>query len=65
MDNGEHATTFDMSKFWNKLPGHDCNDKGSTSLAKLLNRAGGHSNSSDMLPELQDLLHSKGAKQNC
>ena len=62
MDNGEHATTFDMSEIWDRLQGPDCNDNGPTSLAKLLNWARGHSNSSDMFFGLQDQLLPKDAR---
>lgn len=37
MGNGEHATTLDLSEICDRLKGPDCNDRGSTSLAKLLN----------------------------
>ncbi|CAN7032306.1 unnamed protein product [Brassica oleracea var. botrytis] len=46
MSNGEYDTTFDLSEIWDRLQRPDRNDNGPTSLAKLLNRAGSHSNSS-------------------
>ena len=45
MGNGEHATAFNMLEICDRLQGHDCNYNGPPSLAKLLNWAGGHSNS--------------------
>ena len=48
MGNGKHDSTFDMSEVWDGLQGPDCNGSGSTSLAKLLNWAGDHSNSQKM-----------------
>ena len=46
MSNGEYDTTFDLSEIWDRLQRPDRNDNGPTSLAKLLNIAGSHSNSS-------------------
>uniref|UniRef100_A0A0D2ZS15 Uncharacterized protein n=1 Tax=Brassica oleracea var. oleracea TaxID=109376 RepID=A0A0D2ZS15_BRAOL len=37
VDNGEYATTLDLSEVWNGLQGSDCNDRTTTSLAQLLN----------------------------
>ncbi|KAL0646748.1 hypothetical protein Bca4012_045039 [Brassica carinata] len=46
MSNGEYDTTFDLSEICDRLQRPDRNDNGPTSLVKLLNRAGSHSNSS-------------------
>ena len=64
MGNGEYATTLDMLEIWDGLQKPDCNDSGSTSVAKFLNRAGGHSNSRDMLSGLQNQLLPNDAKGN-
>ena len=65
MGNGEHATTLDMSEIWDGLQEPDCNGSGSTSMAKFLNRAGGHSTSQDVYSGLQNRVLLKGAKWNC
>ena len=62
MGNGEHVTVFDMSEFWDRLKGSDCNDNGPTSLAKLFDWAGDHSNSPDVFSGFQDKLPPMGAK---
>ena len=53
-----------MSEIWDGMQGPDCNDNGPTSVAKFLNQAGGHSNSLDVLSELQNQLLPNGAKWN-
>ena len=65
MGNGEHATSLDMSEIWDGLQGSDCNGSGSTSMAKFLNRAGGHSTSQVVFSGLQNWILPKGAKWNC
>ena len=65
MGNEKHDSALDMSEVWNGLQRSDCNDSGPTSLAKLLNWAGGHSNPQDVSSGLQDYLLSKGAKWDC
>lgn len=38
MGNGEHATTFFMSEFWDRLQWSNCDDKGTSRLAMFCNR---------------------------
>ena len=59
--NGKHASAFKLPKLWNILQGPDCDDKGSTSMAKLFNGAGSHSNHYDVLFGFQDHLRAKNA----
>lgn len=62
---GKHATTLDVSEFWNRLQGPDYNNKETTSLTKFINRAKGDSNTLDMFFGFQNFLRSKSAKRNC
>ena len=64
MGNAEYATALDMSEIWDGLQGLDCNDSGSTSVAKFLHRARSHSNSIDVFSGLQNQLVPNGAKWN-
>ena len=38
--NREHASIFNMPELWNRLQGADCNDKGTSCLAKLSDGVG-------------------------
>ncbi|KAF3501588.1 hypothetical protein F2Q69_00043343 [Brassica cretica] len=38
--NREHASTFNMPELWDRLQGADCNDKGTSCLAKLCDGVG-------------------------
>lgn len=37
-----HAPTFNTLEFWDGLQGHNCNDKGLSSMAELRNIIGGN-----------------------
>ena len=52
MNYGAYATSFDLWEICDRLQGHDYNDNGSTSLAKLLNWVGGHTDSPDVFSRL-------------
>ena len=53
MGNGEYASTFNMSELWVRLQGADCNDRGTSCLAKFCDRIGEDRDATDMLPRLQ------------
>lgn len=61
----KYAPTFEMLEFWDMLQRSNCNDKGTSSLAKFCNIIGGNTYSSDMLLKLRNFLRPKRAKWNC
>lgn len=64
MDNGEYASTFVMSEFWDRLQESDRDDKGASRTAKFCNRVGDHKDAEKLFPDLQNLSYPLSSQWN-
>ncbi|KAF3494964.1 hypothetical protein DY000_02053973 [Brassica cretica] len=64
MDDGEYASTFNMPKPRDRLQRADCNDKGTSDLAKLCDEVGEDRDATDMLLGFQHHLCSTSAQSD-